>query len=107
MGEHLPQALLELLRVGGFQHLVLADHVVRIDRLVQARVRELPSRDVRENHTMAPRERELALVRALLVNQLRVLLERTHDLDCTMARLFQRIDHCLVLAVRGNVKGLL
>ena len=78
----------------------------RIDGLTEAGRIELVARDVREDHAVAPGERQLALVRAGRVDYLRVTFERVDHLDRAMPRLRQRVEHDLELAVGNDLPGL-
>lgn len=66
-GEHVPQALLEVLAADGLGHLVLADHPLRQQHLAEVGLIELGTGDVAEHHAVAPGKAELAGVRVALL----------------------------------------
>ena len=103
---HGPQPLLKSFGIDAFDHLVLADHQVRRNGLLQARRLELLAGDVGEHHAMAPRERQLALERAAAFDQLRVALQCVDHLDGAVPRLLQRAHDDLGLAVGDDLETL-
>ena len=81
MRKHVPEPLLERFGIGGFEHFVLADHVVRLDCLSQGGGVELLTGDTGENHAVTPRKCKLALLAAFGMNKLWVALQRIDYLN--------------------------
>ena len=90
--EHVPEPLLELLRVHALGHLVAADHASRRQEVLQLHLLELVAGDVGQHHAEAPRHQQLAgAFVARRVAQRRVLLQQADDLHRVVARLAQRV----------------
>ena len=106
VGEHAPQLALQVFGAHRLEHFVLAQHALRLDGVAQLRTFELLARDVRKHHAITPGEGQLAVVVALRLHQLRVALERVHNLVRVLARLLQRVDDTLGNTVRDDLPGL-
>ena len=102
VGEHVPQAALQVFGLHGFQHFVLAQHALRLHGVVQLGVCELLAGDVGQHHAVAPRKRQLALVRACALHQLWVALQGVDHLVGVLACLLQRAGHGFGHAVGGD-----
>jgi hypothetical protein len=105
-GEHVPQAALQRLGLHRFEHFVLADHAVRLDGVVQLGFVKLRAGDVGQHHAVAPRKRQLALVAASGLHQLRVALQRVDHLVRVLPRLLQRVGQGLGAGFGVDVPGL-
>lgn len=82
VGEHVPEALLEGFRVGGFGHLVLKDDPLGIEDVGQIGLLELAAGDAGEHHAPAPGHDQLTRMgRAGALAQQRVLLQQQVDFE--------------------------
>ena len=70
MGKHVPQTLLKCLGIAMFQHLVLANNVMRRNGLIKAGILKLLAGDAGENHTMPPGKSQFPRMGAGFLNQL-------------------------------------
>ena len=106
--EHGPQARLQGVRVHAFVHLVLANDQMAGDGGIQPGLLKLLARDAGEHHAMPPGDAQLALVRAVGLQQLRVALQRVDDLNgavvCLRQWVYDGFD--LVGVAVQNVKAL-
>ena len=106
VGEHLPQAALQVFGLHVFAHLVLADRAVRLQRVAEFGFVELRAGDVGQHHAVTPRKGQLALVAAIGVHELRVALQRADHLVGVLARLLQRVGNSLGAGVGVDDPGL-
>ncbi len=107
--EHLPQTLLEFFGLGGFGHLVAADHTVRWQHLGHARLLELQTRDVRQHHAITIGKLEPAhVLMPLGIHQQRIALQDANHGLGVLPRLLQRVCHGLEARAqieRGRDRG--
>jgi hypothetical protein len=102
VGEHVPQAALQVFGVCALQHFVLANDALGFQGLAQFAVVKLFAGDVGQHHAVAPRKSQLARVAAISLHQLRVAFQRVDDLVGVLAGLLQRAGHGFRHAVWRN-----
>ncbi|HTT11517.1 MAG TPA: hypothetical protein VMG60_11550 [Burkholderiaceae bacterium] len=91
LDDHAPDAIAKRLRVGALHHFVFEDATLRREDLAEVRLVELLARYVGEDDAEAEGRDGLALERvAPRECELRVALERTHDVEHVAADLFER-----------------
>src|SRR5690606_25221771 len=85
------------------EHLVLADHQMRLNRLIKFRCFELLACDAGQHDTVAPGKGQLASMWPRWLNQLGVALESVDHLNGAVAGLCEWALHHFQLPVRDDL----
>src|SRR5690606_31574225 len=103
--EHVPQPLLEFLRIDTLGHFVPADHAARWKAVLELHLVELAAGNIAEDYSKSPGHDQFAFATVTCwLQESRIGLEKTMDLHRVIPRLSQGIgfDHASPLSVEHS-----